>query len=328
MTRHLCVLASLVLGLALGACGGSSDGGPLPVDYATLSRDNALEIAGAVLGSAIESSELGGYTSLLALSGSLTPFQQSPVITMAGGLQMADPAPVFKPVYPGMLQSPIAPTTSPCGVGGTVTLSGDISTTQTLTVGDTIAFEFEDCDDGVRVVSGSFAMTITSFAGDFVGGSFAFSVDATLGTFQVTQNSETNGPMDGVVSIDLDLTSTPSLGLTVESDSLTISDGTLAHTLESYLLARSSDSVTGAYTLLVSGRASNASLDGAVDFSTIEALQSADGGNPFTGRVEISGDRASMTIIVLDGTSLRLEVDETGNGTVDAVIDTTWDALT
>lgn len=325
--RRLCALVSLALAALLAACGGSSDGGPLPVDYASLSRDNAEEIAAGVLSSALDSSELGAYTKLLALNGSLAPFPQSSISAKPGPQITAQPSIALKRSGTGGLQSPIAPTTSPCSVGGTVTLSGDISTTQTLTAGDTISFEYTDCDDGVSVVSGSFAMTITSFVGDFVAGAFALGVDATLGDFRVTENGETIGPMDGDVSIDLDLTSAPSLGLTVETDSLAVSDGTSTYTLESYSLTRSSDAVTGAFTLLVSGRASNESLDGVVDFETTEALQSTDGGNPFTGRIEISGRGAKVTIIVLDSTSLRLEVDENADGIVDAVIDTTWDAL-
>ena len=62
--------------------------------------------------------------------------------------------------------------------------------------------------------------------------------------------------------------------------------------------------------------------------STISTLQSFGDDYPYDGEIEIVGaNNASIRIIALDATTVRLEVDSNGDGTVDDVIDTTWDAL-
>ena len=328
MIKTLRLLCVPTCGMLLGACGGSSDGGPLPVDYATITGNNAAAIAGVVLGSSLEGGPIGEYARLLALSGSISPLPSSVGVSQVGAA-LTTAKSIIAPRAPLPFDAPIAPTTSPCSVGGSVTLSGDISSTQTLTAGDTIVFEFDACDDGVIVVAGTFEMTITGFSGDFVSGTFAFDVDAMLTDFHVTENGVTSPSIDGTVSIGLDITSAPSLGLTVNADTLTVSQGFAAHSLEMFTLTETSDSTTGAYTLTMAGRATSTDFMDAVDFTTPVALQSLDGGNPFTGRVEITGNAgATIAVIVLDSASVRLEVDEDGDGTVDQFIDTTWDSLT
>ena len=324
MLRLLCLPTG---GMLLGACGGNSDGGPLPVDYATISGNNAAAIAGVVLGSSLEGGPIGEYARLLALSGSISALP-SGLGSSKVGAALTRAKSILTPDSPLPYVAPIAPTTSPCSAGGSVTLSGDISSTQTLTAGDTIVFAFDECDDGVIIVAGTFQMTITSFSGDFVAGSFAFDVDATLTDFHVTENGVTSASIDGTVSLGLDLTSAPALGLSVSADTLTVSQGLASHTLETFSLTEASDSATGAYTLTIAGRATSSDFMGAVDFVTPVALQSLDGGNPFAGRIEISGNAgATIALIVLDSTSVRLEVDEDGDGAVDQFIDTSWDAL-
>jgi len=320
---------ALILSCAtlLVACGGSPDGGPLPVDYATVTRDNAPQIASAVLGAAFEGDGLGDFAWLMAIGAPVT--QQATSTSGRAGNAVTLASGALEESLAVGSQTPIAPTTSPCAVAGTVELSGDIATTQTLTAGDTFTFVFTDCDDGISIVSGTFSMTITSFAGDFVGGSFAFDVDLLLEAFSVSVNGAPASVIDGDASITLDITSGPSLALTVESSSLSISDGAATHTLERYTLSQTSDSLTGGYTLLVSGRVSSSTFAGVVDFETSAAFESGDGGPAVTGRIEIAGDGgASITVIVLDSVNVRLEVDENNDGVVDAVIDTTWDALT
>jgi len=310
----------------LGACGGGSDGGPLPVDYAAVNRTNAPEIASAVMSTAFAGDGLGDFAWLMAIG--------APVAQPAASSARTDSAvtlatSALEESVAAAFQTPIAPTTSPCAVAGTVEVSGDIATTQTLTPGDNFTFVFTDCDDGTSVVSGTFSMTITSFAGDFVSGSFTFEVDLLLEAFTVSVNGEPAAMIDGDASIMLDFTSAPSLALTVESTSLSVTVGASTHTLERYTLSQTSDSVTDSYSLLVSGRVSSSEFAGVVDFETTAALESGDGGPALTGRIEISGNGgALLTVIVLDSVNVRLEIDENGDGVVDAVVDTTWDAIT
>jgi hypothetical protein len=327
MTKVLRLSAVTATGALLAACGGNSDGGPLPVDYAVITGENAPDVAAAVLGASLEGAPLGEYAQLLALSGSLSTPPPNGSSSSAGGA-LAKAAVLLGKGATGPSTSPITPTTSPCSVGGTVTLSGDISSTQTLTPGDTISFEFAQCDDGVTVVSGMFELTIAAFAGDLVSGSVSLEVGTTLVDFHVTENGVTSASLDGDVTLGLDLTASPSIGITASSSGLDVSNGTAVYTLENYAFSETSDSVTGAYTRTVSGRAWSSAFSGAVDFETSLTLESFDAGFAYTGRIEVSGERgATITIVVLDSTAIRLEVDEDGDGIVDQSIDTTWDAL-
>lgn len=321
--------SGMLIATLLGACGGSADGGPLPVDFASITRDNAPQVARAVMSSAFSSDELGDFAWLTALGDELSPVQAGFAQAKPGNAAITTAARVLEQNQALQAQTPIAPTTSPCAVSGMVELSGDIATTQTLTLGDTFTFVFTDCDDGITTASGTFSMSITGFQGDFFGGSFAFGVDLTLEAFNVALNGTPAFTIDGDVSISLDVSSPPSLALTVDSDSLSVGDGTFSHSLERYSLTQTSDALTGAYTVLVRGRATSSSFSGVVDFDTTVAFESLDGGNPYTGTIKITGNgRGTITVIVLDETAARLEIDEDGNGTVDVVIDTTWDALT
>jgi hypothetical protein len=327
MIKSLRLSAMPALCILLGACGGNSDGGPLPVDYAVISGNNAASIASDVLGASFKGGPIGEYARLLALGGSISTPPPSGSNTKAG-LAFAQAKALLGKSPFSPFTAPIAPTTSPCSVGGSVTLSGDISSTQTLTAGDVIAFEFADCDDGIIVISGLFELTIVSFAGDFVSGLVSFEVDAALGDFHVTENGVTSPSVDGNVTLGLDLTVSSSIGLSASSSGLDVDDGGSVLTLEQYVLSETRDAVTGAYTRIVSGRVTSSAFFGAVDFETSAALESVDDGHAYTGRIEISGAGGAMIeIIVLDSTAVRIEVDENGDGTIDRSIDTTWDEL-
>jgi hypothetical protein len=327
MNKLLRLSAVPAVGLLVGACGGSSDGGPLPVDYAVISIANSPDVAAAVLGASLEGGPIAEYAQLLALNGSISTPPPSGS-SLESGAVLAQAESTLGDGTFETSRAAIAPTTSPCSVAGTVTLSGDVSTTQTLTPGDTISFEFATCDDGVILVSGTFQMTITVFDGDFVSGSFLLEVDTTLSDFQVTENGTPSASIDGAVTLGLDLTAAPLIALTASSSALDVGDGASVYTLERYSLDETGDSASGAYTRHVSGRARSSEFLGAVDFETSVALESFDGGHAYTGRIEITGaNGATIEIVVLDSTSVRLEVDENADGIVDMSVDTTWDAL-
>ena len=175
----------------------------------------------------------------------------------------------------GVLQTPIPPQTTPCLNSGTVTVSGDINSPLTLSPTDTFTLVFSACDDGAGVVSGTYSMRITSFTGDFVGGSFSFDVTVTLTDFQITDGGETV-MVNGDVSISLNTSTMPTLTVSVTSTSLSVSDGSSSHTLTNFSVTQTVDEATFAYTMDASGTLTSSAFTGRVTFSTAASLQGSE----------------------------------------------------
>jgi hypothetical protein len=116
--------------------------------------------------------------------------------------------------------------------------------------------------------------------------------------------------------------------MTIASEDLSISDGTSTETLASFSLEQTIDGITGAYTLTVSGRISSSIFSGAVDFSTTVDLEGSGDEFAVMGQLVITGDaNATITVVVLDGQLIRLNVDSDGDGETDEVIETSWAEL-
>jgi hypothetical protein len=76
------------------------------------------------------------------------------------------------------------------------------------------------------------------------------------------------------------------------------------------------------------GELDSGSLGGAVSYTTPLVLRAWDGFDPFAGEVLITGNGgSSVRIVVNDIGSVILEVDESGNGVIDAYIELTWSDL-
>ena len=227
----------------------------------------------------------------------------------------------------GTLQDSIPPQTEACLVSGSVTVSGQISNPLTLSASDTFTMEFSACDDGAGAVSGTYSMRVTSFSGDLLSGSFALDVTVTLTGFAVTDAGETM-TANGSLSMSLDYTAAPTLSISMTATSLTVSDGSSSQTLTSFSMTQTVDALTSGYSITVSGSLTSSAFDGEVDFSTTATLVSDGAGYAYTGQISITGAaNATIDIIVLDGTLIRLAIDLDGDGTPDEFVDTTWDEL-
>ena len=69
-------------------------------------------------------------------------------------------------------------------------------------------------------------------------------------------------------------------------------------------------------------------LGGSVDYETPVAIRATGDNEPYTGEVLVTGaDDSTVRIVIVDSTSVTLEVDTNGDGVVDEYIDTTFAAL-
>ena len=82
------------------------------------------------------------------------------------------------------------------------------------------------------------------------------------------------------------------------------------------------------YTLSASGTVNSTALSGSVTYTTTVTFQGAGGGYPFAGEMLLTGaNGATIRLIALDETNVRIETDTDGDGVVDDTEDTTWDDI-
>jgi hypothetical protein len=309
-------LWALGVGLTLAACGGSDGDAPSspPIQLAAITSANAQPIASAVLVAAFESGELSG----LAIGGS-SPF----------GTGKAAPGAFFKqnPQRHIRVQVPVGPETVACDVGGSFTMTGDIADPMTLSAGDRITLDYDACDDGVSVTDGVFSFTITSFSGDLASGLFALGIRVDLTAFQAVTAGETV-TADGDISVVLDTRTSPMLTVALAASSFSVGSDGASHALTEFEATQTINEATTEFTFDTAGTLTSSAFNGAVNFDTTETFVGTGVDYPAIGEMLITGaDNGTIRVIALDNVFVRLEVDSNGDGTLDAVIDTTWEAL-
>jgi len=314
----------IVLGtglLMLAGCGGGGSDDP-PVPLAAITTANAPAIARSVVTAAFQGDDLGTFA--FAPMGVSSPKTAPVYFSKVAEIQEARIGALLQQAQTFALV-PVGPEVSPCTGGGTVTLSGNIANPATLGANDTITFDFASCVEGDTTTNGRFSMRVTSFSGDLASGTFSFAVTTTLTSFQVTVAGET-ATVNGAVSVSISASGSM-LSTTVTSGSISVVDGASSSTLHNYSSVHTLTS--GSFTLDVSGSLTSSDFSGTVNFDTTALLQGMGDGYAFTGQVLITGaNGATIKIVVLDSTYLRLEVDSNGDGVVDATLDLTWDDLT
>ena len=310
--------------LFLVGCGGSGDDAS-PAPTATVTTTNAPTIASSVVKASLEGGDLGSFAAF-------GPMGAPPSSPKSARVYYSKVAEIQNAGVDALLQHtqtialvPVCPEVSQCTGGGTVTLSGNIANPATFGPNDTITFDFASCVEGDTTTNGQFSMRVTSFSGDPASGTFSFAVTTTLTSFQVTVAGET-ATVNGSVSISISMAGS-TLTTTVTSSSISVGDGSSSHTLHDYSSVHTLTS--GSFTLDVSGSLTSSDFSGTVNFDTTALLQGMGDDYAFTGHLLITGaNGATIKVIVLDSTFLRLEVDSNGDGVVDATLDVTWDDLT
>ncbi len=227
---------------------------------------------------------------------------------------------------------PFGPTVLPCEVSGSITISGDLADpiTPTLTEGDVINVDADNCDDGLgEVIDGLMGLSVGAFEGDLLSGLFDLTMAMDLTDFSVQTASETL-MSTGDANVILNNLNAPSVSAEVSGLSMTTQSGAVTETLSNYMSAQTLDAgqQPAPYTLSSNGSLDSSELAGTVTYSTPVTFQGFDNGYPQTGELLVTGANSSARLIALDAVNVRVEIDSDGDGTVDDVIDTTWAALT
>ncbi len=317
------LIKTLVLGAGLSlvaACGGGGGGGSNPpvviAPDATISSQNAVEIAGDVVTGVLDTGELGAFggSGLIGADSGAGPAMSKASATAANkGVNI-------------ILSAPFGPEVSPCAMGGNVSVSGNLSSQDTLTPGDTITARFTICDDGEgEVVNGVLTLDVDTFDGDLLSGFVAIGVTMGFQGFSVTENGEIT-TVQGGLSVLIDTRNYPLSTFTMSSGSLSVTDGVETLVLSNFTTTATADesSQPPAFTFESSGRIS-VPTHGSVTYRVEEPFTGFGESDPDSGVLYIEGEMgANITATVLSANQVQLEMDYDGNGSIDETVIVTW----
>ncbi len=310
------------VGIMLTACGGGSSGSSSGPDVTgtggepvAITMDNAELTAAMVADVALGDGVFG------ALSGINIPTVPGATGAIATG--------AAKISRSSQLWATVSDTVQ-CAESGMVDIDVTISDPLQPTEGDVFALQFNQCDEGLGVVTnGGMIMTITDLEGNLESEQFLLGVRMELSAFQVTEGGETSGA-NGTVTITIDSRTPPLTTITVSTSALATSSEGTAEAVSNMTVTISEDQSTfpAAISVQTSFTVDSPRIGGAVTVTTSLAMQSSGEEYPYVGELRITGaGNSSIVMIALDANRVRLEIDVDGDGALDETIETTWDEL-
>ncbi len=315
-----CTLLPLIL---VAACGGSGNSGggntPPPNEDFGITSSNAKQASKVAYQSVITSGDIADLVGSSGLTGN-------------GGSNFSKPdaGTQLKGAISSLVQNiPFGPTQLPCVVSGSLTISGDLANPLTLTAGDTVIADYDNCDDGVgEIIDGTLDFVVDAFTGDLITGAYALTMTMDLVNFQVATAidvSMANG--DGTATLNSMLA--PYVEASASGNSMTTDTNGATETLSAYSSAQTIDAGLdpAPYTMIASGMLDSSQLSGVVAYSTPVMFEGFGNDYPNTGELLIDGGGSSALLVAINNVDVRIEIDSDGDGTVDDTIMTTWAEL-
>ena len=315
-TTSLCIPLLLLVGCG-GSGGGNGNGGNNPPTVGLdITGHNALEVSQVAYQAVVSSGDVA------ALAGS------SGLTASAGGSLAKGGAPAhFKGTLPTLVQKiPFGPTTLPCAVSGSLTISGDLDNPLTLTEGDTIRADYDNCDDGVgEVIDGRLDFIVDAFSGDILTGVYNLTMTMDLINFRSTSATDVL-MVDGDGTATLNNLQAPYVEASVSGNSLTSDMNGVSQSLTLYSSAQTLDAGVepAPYTMIASGTLDSSELSGVISYTTTVMFEGLGNDYPNTGELFVDGGDSSARITAIDSVNVQIEIDADGDGMVDETIMTTW----
>lgn len=224
--------------------------------------------------------------------------------------------------------------TETCSGGGTVSIIKNIVNKSTLSAGDTVSITSNNCvEDGARV-NGTLKIVVNSFSGTFSDNS---AWNASFGMTFTDFSIEAGGIADtahGDLTLTYNQTALGVASFSANGKSLRVGSvkgsSTTERTITNYTY---SGSVNGSnvYTYRVNFTLSgNLGKLGNVSYTvkTITDFKKQVNSFPSTGALVVTAaDKSSVTLTVLNSTTVQLAVDKNGDGQIDETTTTTWTEL-
>lgn len=306
-----------VIALSLVACSGGdggAPGNPPPAQsQAVIDSGNAEAVAGRSMNGAFQSSGYGGRTG-------------------AGGFVTVGSTGFSKPAAAGGANNhiPIRPETTLCAVSGSTTVTGNISDPLTVTPGDFIDIDWDNCDDGVGVViDGLLGTTFTKFEGDLASGLALIGMSLRVNNLRANSGDEFSSA-NGDIELTVD-TTTPMLTVSTSNGAqFTVASNAGTDTLSNFssTVRDNTSMLPSLVTTTASGTITSTQFNGAVVYTTPVAFQALGDAYPYTGELLVTGaNNATLRLVALDEVNVRIFADYDGDSAMDETIDTTWEEL-
>ena len=323
--KMLCKMFVLGAGFAIAAgCGGGGGGGNAPVVVvpdATISSQNAVEIAGDVFDGVEQTGDFGAFGGAGLIGGNPGGSGLSKASTSAPTSVIA-----AEKAMQVFMASAFGPEVSPCLVSGSVTVYGDLASQDALSAGDRIVARFSNCDEGEgEVVNGALTLVVDTFSGDLFGGFVLVGLTLDFDNLSANEDGEIS-TVNGDLSLLMDTRSYPVSTFSISSASLSVSDGIDTVVLSNFSTTVTADesSQPAAFTYTSSGRVS-VPRHGSVSYQVLQPFTGFGDGDPDAGVLYIEGNLgASITATVLSNTQVQLEMDYDGDGVTDETVIVTW----
>ena len=326
--RALTVLGLVAAGVT--GCGGGGGGGGSSSSTPTLviTANNAQAVASGVIQSVDATFQLSSAT-----GGQVTP--------AAAGAGPAARASAVRRVLNRLSRSAIrslgvqplaavGPITEPCDVSGTITLSGNLADPSTLSSGDRITASLDQCQDNDPfLLDGGLELLVRDSQGDFLTDAYLLTLDLTFTNLNITDGTD-NYTADGDCTLTLDSLDFPLSRSRIAGRLLELRSSQEAYSLSNFDHSLDVDATVPPGTYVAEARGALASdiLGGRVDYATVTGVQAVGDSDPDAGEILVTGaDSTTVSIVIVDNSSVRLDIDVDGNGSVDATQNTTWSAL-
>jgi len=317
-----CVLTATGL---LVACGGGGGGGGGTAGIAAaapvvVTPANATQVASASLGASdgLSGNTAGILGAVPAAVGSTSSTDVNIVETIIDQVRKA-PQTGGSDVSIAAVQN----IDQPCDSGTLNVSFNDADNSATLTTGDSVSMSANNCTFSGVTMNGSISVSNIVVTGDQVTPPYSLQLSLTTSGFSVSSGGEVaaiNG--DGTIS------ESTSDGVTFTSSfsgaGIQLTAGGETLTLTNYQITNIENGANDAYSVDISATISISSLGGSVIVTTDVPLSGVFPFEADAGHITCTGDNSSVTITVIDSTSVQLEVDSDGDGIMDDTFPETW----
>jgi hypothetical protein len=340
MNNFSAVFLVPLLMLGLTACGGNGDGDSsggdsiAPVGAITIDRDNAKALSSVALASinGVRDLDVGG---ILPAQGPADPVTKPESAADHASKRQSK---LEAAQASALIASPIIP----CLVSGSFQMTADVTDEffSTLTPGDVLTGEFQDCDDDLGLVlDGLMTIAVITPVDVSFTPPYDFTFDLTMTEFAATTDSETT-----VVNGDLTISETTNDGAFYETElkgkMLDITIPQRSAILRDFRILETYNTVDNQYTSDISGQSDCCAilesklLGGSVTVENTLAFAGIGNASPSAGVLMMTGATmaggsgpSTVELVVLDAVCVNLQVDENGDDELDADIVVSWESL-
>ncbi|MCU7851053.1 MAG: hypothetical protein KZQ80_02450 [Candidatus Thiodiazotropha sp. (ex Monitilora ramsayi)] len=325
------VLTALVVAACGGGGGGTSSGSTVPTAGVSITTANAKTVSAATLDSidTVQGATSGAdFLPAVSINGQPGSFNYPDFFT-----RQLDRFSVVESMSSGNVSGVAISGVDNCSGGGTVSVSGNIFTTGSLTAGDTISLVFNNCIHLGDVANGSMSMTITQISPGYDGNPpYTLGINVVLSGFSVNASGfviTSNGDLAMLTDEDL----SDNINMILSGTSLTATAGGQSEMLRNYRYEIMANLIGGPFSFSLQGTFASTRINGAISYSTITPFTGNDlvgTGEATIGELHIttSADNSQAWLIAQpDGINVQIDIDLDGDNTVDNTVMTTWTEL-